>query len=66
MQIQSQIDVRSADYQQNYDHNAGLVRQLQERLAAARAGGSERAVRKHVEAGKLLPPNKNKKETIAL
>lgn len=55
MQIQSQIDVRSADYQQNYDHNAGLVRQLQERLAAARAGGSERAVRKHVEAGKLLP-----------
>lgn len=55
MQIQSQIDVRSADYQQNYAHNAALVSQLQQRLTAARAGGSERAVRKHLDSGKLLP-----------
>ncbi|MGQ9908062.1 MAG: acyl-CoA carboxylase subunit beta [Candidatus Flexifilum sp.] len=55
MQIQSQIDVHSDEYRRNYEHNAALVSQLQERLAAVRAGGSERAVKKHLEAGKLLP-----------
>jgi 3-methylcrotonyl-CoA carboxylase beta subunit len=55
MQIQSQIDVHSDEYRRNYEHNAALVSQLQERLAVVRAGGSERAVKKHLEAGKLLP-----------
>ncbi|MFQ3566462.1 MAG: carboxyl transferase domain-containing protein [Aggregatilineales bacterium] len=53
--IQSQIDTRSAEYQRNYAHNAALVQLLAERQAAVRAGGSERAVKRHVEAGKLLP-----------
>lgn len=53
--IQSQIDTRSAEYQRNYAHNAALVQQLAERQAAVRAGGSERAIKRHVEAGKLLP-----------
>ena len=53
--IQSQIDTRSAEYQRNYAYNAALVQQLAERQAAVRAGGSERAIKRHVEAGKLLP-----------
>lgn len=53
--IESQIDTRSEEFQQNYAHNLALVSQLEERLARARTGGSERAVKKHVDAGKLLP-----------
>jgi len=55
LRIQSQIDTRSEDYQRNYAHNCGLVNLLAERQAKVRAGGSERAVQKHVQAGKLLP-----------
>ncbi len=53
--FRSNIDARSSDFQANYAHNHALTEQLAERLAKVRAGGSERAVRKHVEAGKLLP-----------
>jgi 3-methylcrotonyl-CoA carboxylase beta subunit len=53
--FQSQIDTRSDEYRQNYDHNCKLIAQLEERQAKVRAGGSERAVRKHLDAGKLLP-----------
>jgi 3-methylcrotonyl-CoA carboxylase beta subunit len=53
--IQSQIDPRSEEFRRNYDHNCQLVEQLEERQAKTRAGGSERAVKRHLEAGKLLP-----------
>ncbi|MBL8165133.1 MAG: methylcrotonoyl-CoA carboxylase [Anaerolineae bacterium] len=53
--IRSQIDTRSDDYQQNYEHNRKLMQQLAERQAQVRAGGSERAVKRHLDAGKLLP-----------
>ncbi|MBZ0282092.1 MAG: methylcrotonoyl-CoA carboxylase [Anaerolineae bacterium] len=53
--IKSQIDTQSEDYKQNYEHNCGLVQTLTERQAKVRQGGSERAVKRHLEAGKLLP-----------
>lgn len=53
--IRSHIDTQSEEYQQNYAHNQTLVETLAERQAKVRAGGSERAVKRHVEAGKLLP-----------
>jgi 3-methylcrotonyl-CoA carboxylase beta subunit len=53
--IRSQIDTRSDDYQHNYAHNLALMQQLAERQAQVRAGGSERAVKRHLDAGKLLP-----------
>jgi acetyl-CoA carboxylase carboxyltransferase component len=55
MLLQSQINTRSDEYRRNYEHNCKLVEQLQERQAKVRAGGSERAVKRHLEAGKLLP-----------
>ncbi len=53
--IRSQIDLHSDEFKQNYDHNYGLVETLAARQAKVRAGGSERAVNRHQEAGKLLP-----------
>ena len=53
--IRSQIDTRGEEYRRNFEHNCALVRQLADRQAQVRAGGSERAVKKHLEAGKLLP-----------
>ncbi len=53
--IHSQIDPNSDDFRENYAHNQQLMRTLSERQAKVRAGGSERAVKKHLDAGKLLP-----------
>src|SRR5687768_985911 len=53
--IRSHIDTNSEEYRQNYEHNHTLVETLVERQAKVRAGGSERAVKRHIEAGKLLP-----------
>ncbi|HLU11032.1 MAG TPA: carboxyl transferase domain-containing protein, partial [Oceanobacillus sp.] len=53
--LQSQIDTRSEEYRRNYEHNSKLVEQLAERQAQIRKGGSERAIKKHLDAGKLLP-----------
>lgn len=53
--IRSQIDPNSEEFRQNYDHNYRLVETLAARQAKVRAGGSERAVKRHREAGKLLP-----------
>jgi 3-methylcrotonyl-CoA carboxylase beta subunit len=53
--IRSQTNPRSDEFKKNYEHNAKLVETLAERQAKVRAGGSERAVQRHVEAGKLLP-----------
>jgi 3-methylcrotonyl-CoA carboxylase beta subunit len=53
--IHSQLDVRSEEFRRNYEHNCQLVETLKERQAKVREGGSERAVKRHLEAGKLLP-----------
>ena len=41
--------------QHNRDFHAGLLKDLQDRLAQASRGGPERARARHVERGKLLP-----------
>ncbi len=53
--FRSIVRVRSDEYQQQYAHNRSLIDQLEARQARARAGGSERAIKKHLDAGKLLP-----------
>ncbi len=53
--IQSQIDTHSEDFRQNYAHNQQLIHTLAERQAKVRQGGSDRAVKRHLAAGKLLP-----------
>jgi 3-methylcrotonyl-CoA carboxylase beta subunit len=42
-------------FRANAEHNAALADDLQQRLAAAALGGSERARAKHTARGKLLP-----------
>ncbi|MCA9903355.1 MAG: methylcrotonoyl-CoA carboxylase, partial [Anaerolineae bacterium] len=53
--LTSSIDTRGDEYRENYAHNQTLMTELAERQAKVRAGGSERAVKKHLDAGKLLP-----------
>ncbi len=53
--LTSAIDTRSDEYRENYAHNQALMTELAERQAKVRAGGSERAIKKHLDAGKLLP-----------
>jgi len=53
--IQTQINPQSEKFLQNYEHNRQLMETLATRQAKVRAGGSERAVKKHLDAGKLLP-----------
>lgn len=53
--LQSQISTQGDDYRANYEHNSRLIEQLAERQAQVRMGGNERAVKKHLDAGKLLP-----------
>jgi acetyl-CoA carboxylase carboxyltransferase component len=52
--LESQIDVRSAEFKENAGHMDGLLAELRERLAQARAGGGPEAVKRHREQGKLL------------
>ncbi len=52
--LESLVDVRSADYQQNHAHNLALVQDLAGRVATATRGGSEAARDKHQARGKLL------------
>ncbi|MBK8026530.1 MAG: methylcrotonoyl-CoA carboxylase [Chloroflexi bacterium] len=53
--FETRVDPTSDAFRANYAHNCGLVATLAERQAKVRAGGSERAVKKHLDAGKLLP-----------
>jgi 3-methylcrotonyl-CoA carboxylase beta subunit len=53
--IRSHINTRSEEFQRNYEHNCRLIETLNQRQAKVREGGSERAVKRHLEAGKLLP-----------
>src|SRR5512146_201328 len=51
--LESHVDAASAEFRANAAQMDGLVAQLRERLAAARAGGGEDAQRRHREQGKL-------------
>lgn len=52
--IESQIDPRSAAFQENAEHHRALVDQLRRRLARAAEGGGEKARAKHTARDKLL------------
>src|SRR5262249_10575491 len=52
--LESHVDVSAADFRENLAHMDTLEAELRSRLAAARAGGGEEAVRRHREQGKLL------------
>jgi acyl-CoA carboxylase subunit beta len=52
--LTSRIDRASATYRANRDANLALLRQLDEQLALARAGGGEKYVARHRARGKLL------------
>jgi acetyl-CoA carboxylase carboxyltransferase component len=52
--IESQVDRASAEFRENLAHMDALEADLRARLAQARAGGGEEAVRRHREQGKLL------------
>ncbi len=51
--LESHVDTASAEFRANATHMDALVAQLRERLAAAREGGGEDALRRHREQGKL-------------
>ena len=51
----SAVQPGGPDFVRNTEHNEALVSELNDRLAAARAGGSQRARDKHASRGKLLP-----------
>jgi acetyl-CoA carboxylase carboxyltransferase component len=53
--LHSRIDRRAADYRSNSEANAATLARLEAALAQARAGGGEKYVARHVQAGKLLP-----------
>ncbi len=53
--IKTTLNTRSEEYRGNTEHNQRLVQELRERVAQAALGGPERARKKHLERGKLLP-----------
>jgi 3-methylcrotonyl-CoA carboxylase beta subunit len=53
--FRSTVDTKSQMFRTNEAAMASLVRDLRERVAAAAAGGGERARAKHIERGRLLP-----------
>jgi acyl-CoA carboxylase subunit beta len=52
--LTSRLDRASATYRANRDANLALLRQLDEQLTLARAGGGEKYVARHRARGKLL------------
>jgi acetyl-CoA carboxylase carboxyltransferase component len=53
--IESQVDTATAEFRENKLAMDALEADLQQRLAAARAGGGDEAMQRHREQGKLLP-----------
>ena len=51
--LESRVDPATAEFRENKARTDSLVAELRERLAAARRGGGEDAVRRHREQGKL-------------
>jgi acetyl-CoA carboxylase carboxyltransferase component len=52
--LDTRVDPFSAEFRANREHNLGLVADLRARLAKAKTGGGEDAVRRHRQRGKLL------------
>jgi acetyl-CoA carboxylase carboxyltransferase component len=52
--IETHVDVTSAEFRENQAAMVTLLEELRDRLAGARAGGGEAAVRRQREQGKLL------------
>ena len=53
--LESQINRKDSQFIERDRHHRQLATELQERLASAALGGTERARAKHTERGKLLP-----------
>jgi acyl-CoA carboxylase subunit beta len=53
--LDTRVDPASAAYRENHEGMTALLAQLDEALAAARAGGGERYVQRHRDRGRLLP-----------
>src|ERR1700742_3116090 len=54
-EIDSQIDVRSAEFRDNAASMSALIAELRGRCAKVRSGGGKKAVERHLARGKLLP-----------
>jgi len=52
--LNSRIDPRSAAFKDNASHHRGLVSELKQKLADIARGGSEHALKKHLDRGKLF------------
>ena len=52
--LRSRVDVRSPEFGQNQAATAALLAEVEAAMAQVRAGGSERAVSRHRERGKLM------------
>ena len=53
--LETRINRKDAEFIERSAHHRGLAEHLQDRLANAARGGSERARQKHLDRGKLLP-----------
>jgi acetyl-CoA carboxylase carboxyltransferase component len=53
--IETHVDPRSDEFQENLAHMQALEAELRAKLDVARAGGGPKAVARHKEQGKLLP-----------
>src|SRR5690606_13207601 len=53
--LPSALSARSDDFKRNQEHHRALAKELSERLASTKAGGSEQARSTHTSRGKLLP-----------
>lgn len=52
--LKTKIDIQSEEFKANKKHFAKLLQEFKEGLAASTQGGSDHAVKKHKERGKLL------------
>ena len=53
--LETHVDPKSEPYRQNREANAASLDKLAKALAEARAGGGDKYVARHKDAGKLLP-----------
>lgn len=58
--IQSKLNTRAADFQENAEHMQTQVDDLQGKLDTIKQGGGERSQQRHVSRGKLLPRDRVK------
>jgi 3-methylcrotonyl-CoA carboxylase beta subunit len=58
--LHSNIDTSSPDYLENVKHMKGLISELDDLFVKKiQPGGPEKARKKHVESGKLLPRDRS-------